>query len=109
MVSASKASGDCGLTNRWIIERIVNNLARHPRYGWLVGLVVFLSFTLTLGIAQYSFGVFVTELERDLGWTRTQVSTALSFFAMMGLSALPVGWLLDRFGARPVIGCLVLL
>ena len=78
-------------------------MARSPRYGWLVGLVVFLSFTLSIGIAQYSFGVFVTELERDLGWTRTEVSTALSFFAMMGLAALPVGWMLDRFGARAVM------
>ena len=81
----------------------MNDLTRHPRYGWLVGFVVFLSFTLTIGIAQYSFGVFVTELEHDLRWTRTEVSIALSLFAMMGVAALPVGWLLDRFGARPVM------
>lgn len=81
----------------------LNDRADHPRYGWLVGFVVFLSFTLTIGIAQYSFGVFVTELEHALGWTRTEVSIALSLFAMMGVAALPVGWLLDRFGSRPVM------
>lgn len=81
----------------------VQNLTGHPRYNWLIGFIVFLSFTLTIGITQYSFGVFVTELERDLHWTRTEVSTSLSFFAMVGLAALPVGWLLDRFGARPVM------
>ena len=81
----------------------MNNLTQHPRYPWLLGLVTFLSYTLTVGIAQYSFGVFVTELEDDLGWTRTEVSAAMSFFAMAGLAALPVGWALDRFGARPVM------
>ncbi|MEX2446658.1 MAG: MFS transporter, partial [Dehalococcoidia bacterium] len=81
----------------------MDQLSRHPRYGLLVGFVAFLSFTLTIGIAQYSFGVFVTELEAEFGWTRTEVSTALSFFAVGGLAALPVGWALDRFGARPVM------
>jgi MFS family permease len=85
----------------------VSNLALHPRYPWLLGVVVFLSFALTIGITQYSFGVFITELEDDLGWTRTEVSTALSFFAMAGVLALPVGWALDRFGARPVMAASV--
>ncbi|MDA1239680.1 MAG: MFS transporter, partial [Chloroflexi bacterium] len=77
--------------------------SRHPRYRLLVAVVVFLAFTLTIGIVQYSFGVFLTELERDFGWTRTEVSSAMSFFAVAGLFALPVGWALDRWGARPVM------
>jgi len=81
----------------------VNQLSRHPRYRVLVAVVVFLSFTLTIGIAQYSFGVFLTELEQDFGWTRTEVSAAMSFFAVAGLASLPVGWALDRWGAKPVM------
>src|SRR5690606_1399444 len=52
---------------------------------------------------QYSFGVFVTELEAEFGWTRSQVSGALSFFALGMAASLPVGWALDRWGARPVM------
>ncbi|MDO9444299.1 MAG: MFS transporter, partial [Dehalococcoidia bacterium] len=61
-------------------------------------MVAFLSFALTIGITQYSFGVFVTELEGEFGWTRSEVSVALSFFALSGAAALPVGWALDRVG-----------
>ena len=72
-------------------------------HGWLVAGVVFLAFVLTVGITQYAFGVFVTELEDDLGWSRAQITAAVSFFAVSGLAAPPVGWLLDRYGARPVM------
>jgi len=76
---------------------------RSPRYPILIAVVAFLSFALTIGITQYSFGVFVTELEGEFGWTRSEVSVALSFFALSGAAALPVGWALDRVGARPVM------
>src|SRR5690606_36172603 len=76
---------------------------RFRHYPILIAFVAFLSFTLTIGITQYSFGVFVTELEGEFGWTRSEVSVALSFVALSGAVALPVGWALDRFGARPVM------
>ena len=76
---------------------------RCRHYPILVAFVAFCSFALTIGITQYSFGVFVTELEGEFGWTRSEVSVAMSFFAIGGAAALPVGWALDRFGARPVM------
>ena len=72
-------------------------------YGWLVAVVMFLCFMLSVGIVQYSFGVFVTELETEFGWSRTQVNASLSLFAVTGLLAPPIGWLLDRFGSKPVM------
>ena len=71
--------------------------------GVAIAFVVFLSFTLTVGITQYSFGVFVTEIEDDLGWSRAEITAAVSFFALVGIFSLPAGWLLDRYGARPVM------
>lgn len=71
--------------------------------GVVIAFVVFLAFTLTVGITQYSFGVFVTEIEADLGWSRAEITAAVSFFALAGIAALPAGWLLDRYGARPVM------
>lgn len=68
-----------------------------------IALVTFCSFTLTIGIAQYTFGVFTTELEREFHWTRAEVTSALSFFTLAGLAGLPTGWALERWGSRAVL------
>ena len=62
-----------------------------------------MTFALTIGITQYSFGVFVTELEGDLGWNRAQLNGTLTLFAVGGLLAPLVGRLIDRHGTRPVM------
>ena len=72
-------------------------------YGWLIGTVLFLGFVLTVGVTQYAFGVFVTELEDDLGWSRAAINGSLSTFAVAGLVAPLVGWGVDRAGSRPVM------
>ncbi len=58
---------------------------------------------MSVGIVQYSFGVFVTELESEFGWSRTQVNGALSLFAVTGLFAPAVGWILDKYGSKRVM------
>lgn len=72
-------------------------------HGWLIAAVIFMTFALTIGITQYSFGVFVTELEGDLGWNRAELNGTLTLFAVGGLLAPFVGRLIDRHGARPVM------
>lgn len=58
---------------------------------------------MSVGIVQYSFGVFVTELESEFDWSRTQVNGALSFFAVTGLFSPAVGWILDKYGSKRVM------
>ncbi|MEX0762222.1 MAG: MFS transporter [Dehalococcoidia bacterium] len=72
-------------------------------HGWHVAWVVFLSTGLSIGMAQYAFGVFGPELEEEFGWSRTQVNASLSFAFISGMSAPLVGRLADRFGTRPVL------
>jgi len=72
-------------------------------HGWLVAAVLFMTFALTIGITQYSFGVFVTELEADFGWNRAGINGTLTLFAVGGLLAPLVGRLIDRHGVRPVM------
>ena len=72
-------------------------------YGWAIAGVLFLCFSLMVGITQYSFGVFVTELQHDLGWSRTQINGSLSLFAATGLLAPGIGWVMDRIGSRWVM------
>jgi MFS family permease len=72
-------------------------------HGWLIAAVIFMTFALTIGITHYAFGVFITELEADLGWNRAQLNGTLTLFAVGGLLAPLVGRLIDRHGVRPVM------
>ena len=74
-----------------------------PHQGWVVIGVVFLGMTVAIGGTHYSFGVFVEPLEREFGWSRTEVTASLSFSAVSALMAPFIGRALDRFGARPVM------
>ena len=71
--------------------------------GWHVAWIVFLSGGLTIGMTQYSFGIFVEPLESQFGWTRTEINAALAFGFISGLLAPVVGRLMDRYGVRPII------
>lgn len=57
----------------------------------------------TMGIGFYSLGLFVKPLQAEYGWSRAAVSGAATFqqFGIF-LSAPLVGWLADRWGARPI-------
>jgi MFS family permease len=55
-------------------------------------------------ILVFTFGVFVAPLQAEFGWSRPQImfGATLIAFAVM-FSAPVVGFLIDRFGARPVV------
>lgn len=62
----------------------------------LVGVVACSSFS-------YSYGVFMIEMTREFGWTRTEFSSTYLLQSLVGLIAGPVvGRLTDRFGSRRV-------
>ncbi len=75
-----------------------------PFYGYRVVLAAFLCNVVTFGCGFYSFSLFVTPLERDLGWGRGDVMAGFTvFFLTTGLVAPQVGRLVDRHGARVVM------
>jgi MFS family permease len=61
----------------------------------------------TLGLAYsfwYSYSVFLVALSREFGWSRSVVAGAFSLLVVVhGVSGPPLGWLVERFGARAVI------
>jgi MFS family permease len=71
--------------------------------GWLVVAAAFSVLFLSYGI-QFSYGVFVSGMAADLGWSRAQTALPYSIyvFAYSALSA-ATGRATDRFGPRPVI------
>lgn len=71
--------------------------------GWWVVSAPFLVAALNTGAGQYGFGVFIPPLEAEFGWTRAQINFALSFTAVGGMLAPPLGFAIDRYGAKPVM------
>lgn len=73
-------------------------------YGWrMVGLVSALR-VLGGGLHNYGFTVFFLPISQDLGLTRAQTSLAFSLARVEGAIEGPfVGYLIDRFGPRPMI------
>jgi sugar phosphate permease len=56
------------------------------------------------GLIYQLYGAYVVLLEREFGWTKTALSAVYSVFRVeSGLLGPPQGWLLDRYGARPVM------
>jgi MFS family permease len=57
--------------------------------------------TITWGIVYYGFAVFLTPMERDLGFSRVALTGAFSVGLLTSaLAGLPVGRWIDRHGAR---------
>ncbi|RJP68500.1 MAG: MFS transporter [Candidatus Abyssobacteria bacterium SURF_17] len=72
--------------------------------NWRVVAAGFLCMTIAAGIGWYVFPVYLTSIETDLGWTRTQMSLAVTVWALVGGAASPlVGMWIDKYGARKVM------
>jgi MFS family permease len=77
------------------------NVLRKPYYGWWIVGELAITQTITWGIVYYAFSVFITSIEAELGWSRGLISGAFSLaYLISGLMAVPVGFWIDRFGAR---------
>ena len=78
-------------------------LAHRMYYGWVVVGITVLSLLISSGVRSAP-GVLINPLEEDLGWTRTQLSFAVSIgLVLTGLAAPFGGALMDRIGPRRVM------
>lgn len=72
-------------------------------YGWVVVGVVAPTLLIWMGVRSAP-GVFILPVEKEMGWTRDEISVAVSLgLLLLGLSGPLSGWLLDRFGARRIM------
>lgn len=71
--------------------------------GWWVIAAPFLAAMLTVGSGQYAFGLLIEPLEREFGWTRTQINLSLSFTAVGSFVAPYLGYIMDRHGAKSIL------
>jgi MFS family permease len=64
----------------------------------------FLCMMVAAGIGWYVFPVYLTSIEQDLGWSRAELSLAVSGWSLAGGVFSPlVGTLVDRYGSRPLM------
>ena len=53
---------------------------------------------------QYGWTLFVIPMHDRMGWSNAEIQTAFSIFVLTETWLVPVeGWLMDRFGPRPVV------
>ena len=74
-------------------------------YGWVVLFSAGTTQVVRNTAASLTLAVFIYPLSEDLGWSRTLIAGAASFggLAASGVSPL-VGWLIDRYGTRLILG-----
>ncbi|MFE4832106.1 MFS transporter [Streptomyces sp. NPDC056672] len=60
--------------------------------------------TVSYGVMFYAFATLLLPMQQSLGYSRTQLTGAFSLSLLVtGLAAIPVGWWLDRHGARALM------
>jgi sugar phosphate permease len=83
-----------------MIDRLING-RRH--YAWLIVVVTFVTLITTAGF-RATPSVLIVPLQDEFGWSRAQISFAVSLgLLMFGLTAPFSAALMDRFGIRRVM------
>lgn len=79
----------------------LNTFRSNLYYGWWMVIALAITETISWGIVYYAYTVIITALESDFGWSRAQVTGAFSLALLIsGGMAVPVGFWLDKHGAR---------
>lgn len=79
--------------------------ASTPDRDWSAVVAAMCGLMFSVGpLTLYSFGVFVRPLHAEFGWSRTQLSLAVTITQLLGAVFSPAwGMLVDRIGPRPVL------
>jgi MFS family permease len=77
---------------------------QRPYYGWVLAVTFGFCETVSWGVLYYAFSVLITPTTAELGWSRAEVSGALSVMLVVsGLAGLGVGRWLDEHGPRLLV------
>jgi MFS family permease len=91
------------LTLRERVEDVEVEAVRKRRFflGWTVVLVAALAAFGEVAFYNPVLGVFIPEFEKDFGWSRTEISSAVTLGSLLGaFVATMAGPLIDRYGGK---------
>ncbi|HRW10443.1 MAG TPA: MFS transporter, partial [Caldilineaceae bacterium] len=84
--------------------RQLTTLRTNLYYGWWMVITLAVTETISWGVVYYAYSVIITTLENEFHWSRAQVTGAFSLALLIsGGMAVPVGFWLDRHGARTLM------
>ena len=73
-------------------------------YGWRIVIAAFFNQAMHSSMLFLSQGLYVVEFERTFAWSRGAISGAVGLLRIeTGLLGPVQGWMVDRFGPRPVM------
>jgi MFS family permease len=73
-------------------------------YGWVLVWALGITTIVSYGTTQYLFGVLLVPIQHETGWSRGGLSGAYSLsFVAVGVLGVPIGRLVDRYGARALM------
>jgi MFS family permease len=88
------------------LDRAKATAASEWREHWTVVFAAMMGLSFT-AIASTTIGLFIDPLEREFGWTRSQIVAGLTIYALIAVPFSPViGALVDKWGARPCAHCI---
>lgn len=80
-----------------------------PAYGWVIVAAGALITCIAAG-SIFSLAIFLQPMAAETGWSRTGISSAMTFgFLALGVASFGWGMLSDRIGPRPVVLCAAVL
>ena len=78
--------------------------ARRPYYGWTLAVTLGFTETVSWGVLYYAFSALIAPTTAELGWSRAEISGALSVMLVVsGFAGLGVGRWLDEHGPRALM------
>jgi OFA family oxalate/formate antiporter-like MFS transporter len=82
---------------------MVESISRPASYRWLQLFIGIVCMAMIANL-QYGWTLFVNPLSVKYGWTRAAIQVAFTIFVLTETWLVPIeGYLVDRFGPRPVV------
>lgn len=73
-------------------------------YGWIILAALAVTEPTSWGVVYYAFGVLLGPMQNEFGWDQAYLTGAFSLAVLVSaIAAIPVGWVLDRYGARALM------
>ena len=81
----------------------VDPLATRGSYRWIQLFLGIICMTMIANL-QYGWTLFVNPIQDKYGWTKAAIQVAFTIFVLLETWLVPFeGWLVDKFGPRPVV------